>query len=389
MKIILVLILVVVSVVVVCRVMTVTLVPRARRSDSHDADCADWPFSRGNAALTGRRTRALPEKLVLHWKFQAGGAVNSSPVVADGRVFFGCDDKNVYAISVTTGHQLWSFPTEDAVEAAPLCVGGRVYVGSTDGRLYALAAADGHLDWQFETESKIVGAANVFHNPGADHPWILVGSYDGNLYCLDSVSGATVWTLATKDYINSTPAVIDQRVVFGGCDALIHVASAIDGRELHQIDSGAFIGAAAAVAGQRAYVGNYGGGFVCADIQRGVVVWRYDNPDFPILSAPALGPSQVIFGSHDHRVRCLDRDTAEVLWTFGTNAAVKSSPVICGDKVIIGSDDGRLYMINLADGKEVWSYEVGPALSAAPAVTGDVVIVGAADGAVYAFGPPR
>ena len=44
------------------------------------------------------------------------------------------------------------------------------------------------------------------------------------------------------------------------------------------------------------------------------------------------------------------------LWTFKTEAEIKSSPVVAGDRVLIGSYDGNLYCLSARDGKLIWKF---------------------------------
>jgi eukaryotic-like serine/threonine-protein kinase len=52
-------------------------------------------------------------------------------------VYFGSDDKHLYALDIKTGQQKWKFETEDQVFSSPVISGGMVYFGSNDGHLYA------------------------------------------------------------------------------------------------------------------------------------------------------------------------------------------------------------------------------------------------------------
>ncbi|MHC4323055.1 MAG: outer membrane protein assembly factor BamB family protein, partial [Planctomycetota bacterium] len=321
-------------------------------------DQSSWPMFRGRRGLTGRASGTLPDSLAALWKFKTNDSVKSSPAIVDGLVFIGSSDTNVYAIDLQTGQQVWAYQTADAIEAAPCVIEGSVFIGSLDGFLYALDAKDGSLKWKYETDGQILGAANWTRGPDG-RLWILVGSYDNILHCVDSENGNAVWTYETDNYINGSPAVSNQQTVFGGCDAMIHVVSLIDGSSAAQIDSGSYIAASAAFLDGEVYVGNYDNIFMKADIAAGKVVWEYAGSDAPFFSSPAVGENVVVFGGRDERVHCVGRDDGKVVWTFQTRGEVDSSPVICGDKVVVGSEDGRLYMIRLSDGIGVWSYEIG------------------------------
>jgi uncharacterized repeat protein (TIGR01451 family) len=93
------------------------------------------------------------------WSFVTGRPVESSPAVANGVVYIGSDDGKVYALNASTGGVLWSFntgssPTDNnlsgifgGVRSSPALANGVVYVGSDNGNLYALNAGTGAWLW--------------------------------------------------------------------------------------------------------------------------------------------------------------------------------------------------------------------------------------------------
>jgi len=365
-----------------------------------------WPIFRGDSSLNGIAVGSLTDNLPLSWSFKTKGEIRSSAVIGDGLVFFGSDDGYIYAVEQKTGQKAWSFQTKDAVEAPPCLINDMVVVGSLDSFLYALDAKTGKLKWKYQTAAEISGSANWFRPNKKNTILILIGSHDNKLHCINAATGKAVWTYKSDNYINGTPAVISikvapntktsggkqigpvtEMVVFGGCDAKLHVLSALDGKLIRQIDCGAYIAGSAALANGLAFVGNYEDTFLCADINTGNIVWRYKNEGDPFYSSPAVGEKRVVVGGRDNRLYCFNQKNGKPLWTFAAKGGIDSSPVICDGKVIVGSDDGRLYMVTLSDGKQVWSYEIGQAITASPAVAGGMVFVGSEDGSLYAFGP--
>jgi len=349
-------------------------------------DGQDWPMFRGGQGLLGRAAGMLPDSPELLWKFETGDQVKSSPAIVDDIVYVGSADANVYAIGLEDGRQVWKYQTPDVIEASPCVVEGSTYIGCSDGFLYALDARTGSFRWKYETDGEILGAANWIRSPDGEGLWILVGSYDNRLHCVDSAGGKAVWIYETDNYINGSPAVADQKTVFGGCDAMIHVVSLVDGSKAGGIDGGSYIAGSAAFLDGQIYVGNYDNVFVRADLATEKIVWQYADSDSPFFSSPAVGADVVVFGGRDKRVHCVGRDDGKVLWTFQTLGEVDSSPVICGGKVVVGSEDGRLYILKLSDGSKLWSYETGQPITSSPAVAAGIVVVGCDDGYVYAFG---
>lgn len=361
----------------------------AMQQPSHAAATAsEWPHYRGNPQLPGVAVGEIGAQPTLAWTFQSKGEILSSPTIADDTVFIGSTDNSVYAIDGNTGTQKWSYATDDMVEAPPLVLDGRIYIGSNDCFLYALDQQTGALIWKFETADKILGGANWLI--GADGKLrIVVGSYDANVYCLDA-HGNKLWSYETDNYVNGTPAIRNREIVFGGCDAALHLVHGETGQRVAKIDlgSGCQVAGSVSLLGDKAYFGHYGNEFLCVDLQSGKTDWRYSSKRDGFVSSPAVNDRYVVFGGRDKHLHCALRADGTPQWQFKTRRKVDASPVIAGDKVLFGSGDGRLYMLSLADGKELWNYDIGKPVYSSPAVVTGMIVVGASDHRVYAFHAP-
>ena len=237
---------------------------------------------------------------------------------------------------------------------------------------------------------RILGGANWARGPDGVTR-IIVGSYDNYLYCFDADSGDTLWTYETDNYVNGTPAILAGKIVFGGCDAVLHVVDAVTGESQAQVELGhdCHVVGSVALAGDEVYLGHYGNEFVCVDIHSGEFRWVYPSKRHPFFASPAIGTDRIVFGGRDKKLHCVQRSTGEPLWTFPTRRKIDGSPVICGDKVVFGSGDGRLYLVDLATGEEIWNYEIGQSVFSSPAVVDGVILIGSNDGRLYAFQPRK
>ena len=66
--------------------------------------------------------------------------------------------------------------------------------------------------------------------------------------------------------------------------------------------------------------------------------------------------------------------TAEILWSFKTDAAIASSPVKFDENIIFGSGDKKLYSVDLKTHEKNWSFESEGGINNTPIIEGSTVI---------------
>ena len=74
--------------------------------------------------------------------------MESCPSVANGYVYVGSWDGNVYCLDATTGAKIWNYSTGGLVESSPAVVGDHVYVASQTATFIVLML---HLAQKFGT----------------------------------------------------------------------------------------------------------------------------------------------------------------------------------------------------------------------------------------------
>ena len=154
--------------------------------------------------------------LALHWSYQTGGSIYSSPAVAAGVLYVGSLSPTLFALNASTGALLWKYTMGSYVHGGPAVDNGVVYVGSADGNVYALNAGTGALLWKYTT------ANYVYSSPAVANGVVYVGSADGNVYALNANTGALLWRYTTAIGVESSPAVANGAVYVGTSDGYLY-----------------------------------------------------------------------------------------------------------------------------------------------------------------------
>jgi outer membrane protein assembly factor BamB len=160
------------------------------------------------------------------WTYRASGAVKGGPALASGTLYFGDYGGKVHAVSAKTGREVWSVGTSGTrfgfgsgrFYSTPAVAFGRVYLGNTDGRVYSFAASSGTLAWATSTGAYVYASPAVAVTPGLG-PTVYIGSYDGSFYAFDARSGAKRWSYATGNRISGSATIVSNVVYFSNLSA--------------------------------------------------------------------------------------------------------------------------------------------------------------------------
>jgi outer membrane protein assembly factor BamB len=346
-------------------------------STSASSSTDDWTMFRHDTSHSGYSTANNPTNSVkLLWTFTTMAGVESSPAVANGCVFVGCNDGAVYCLNSSNGELVWYYATGSEVKSSPAIDDGCVYIGSDDRNVYALNATNGIQLWNYTTGNRVESS------PAVVDGIVYIGSRDGNVYALNASSGAKLWSYTIDRGVDSSPAVSDGVVYVASYDYFVYALNASTGNEIWHRHTGSTISSPSVYNGY-VYIGSYDG-YVCGlNASTGAKIWEYPMED-SVSSSPAVAYGCVYVGSEDNNIYCLNASNGKKIWQNPTGYWVRSSPVVADGNVYVGSEDYSIYCLNASTGTKKWSYATGNFVDSSPVVN-DTLYVGSSDHRVYAF----
>jgi outer membrane protein assembly factor BamB len=277
----------------------------------------------------------------LKWSFTAGSVVISCPAIANGVVYVGSADGNLYTLNATTGTKLWNY-TVDLGYSSPAVVNGVVYVGSEDGNVYAINAATGTKLWNFTTVWNNFNGNSIESSPAVANGVVYVGSLDNNVYALNATTGAKVWNYTTGSSVYSSPAVSNGVVYVGSTNGNVYALNATTGTKLWNYTAGRLVWSSPAIANGIVYAGSDDGNLYAINATTGSELWNYTTGN-PVFSSPAVSNGVVYVGSEDDHLYAIGNEpnvptaltvTAPMtvaanrpFWISGTLNTAAASPV--------------------------------------------------------------
>ena len=288
------------------------------------------------------------------WSFAADGWVSAAPAIADGVVYVGSDDHQVYALDAATGTELWIFTTGDVVKSTPTVSDGVVYVGSNDRRLYALDAATGSELWSHDTGAWVQSSPTV--KDGVVYSSALVDG-EPRVVALGASSGELSWTAQQPHAFDPefAPTVAGGKVYLPGAEyGAFHALDAADGGISWTASVGSYVKTRPTVLDGVAYLTVVNEAYAL-DESTGDEIWSYGTERYPARDFPALVVDGVYYLSPDEVLHALRADTGETLWTYQASAPINDAPVVAHGMVFAAAENGEIFAVDASTGTELWT----------------------------------
>jgi outer membrane protein assembly factor BamB len=372
-----------------------TLIPRpsptvatpAAASPLDPAAIPDVTMYRADARRSGVQPGPVPQTTpVLIWSRTADAGIGLHPVLADGVLYVGSDDRRLYALDARTGDELWRYDAGSALQGSATIANGMLFASSEDGTLHAIDLATHGVAWQAM---------------GVEDVGLVV---DGIVYVAGSANRAVGYDAATgtERWSWIAPAAVQRLTVADGT-AYVTVA----GGTLHAIsvaDGTARWPAVQTLSNEAAFpiltpdrivvstIQNPGepvGQLLFIDRASGAIVAQFRTPSGLQVSASAIvdgtlyAPTQ---GDGTYALRVADGTT---VWHQPVDGD-GFTPAALADGLLIEPVEGPhgIVALHLTDGRPAWSIPWAGEPSVWLVASGGFVFGADANGGIHAFADP-
>lgn len=237
----------------------------------------------------------------------------------------------------------------------PLIAGDLLVTGADGYYAYAFERTTGELRWKApvgQLSTDLVRFGEL----------VIGGTDEGDLKALEIASGkvAWTWTPATRPYgrmHSRSPAVLGDRLFYGGPDGKVYALDAASGKVLWERDLGCNVTSALLATGAGVYAGGADRHLYRLAPATGAVTARIELEAAPYSKLVAAGGS-ILALVGESGFAAIDADLKAVRWKrTAPTEWTTPRPLIEGEAVLIGGP-GELSALRVTDGALLWSSKV-------------------------------
>jgi len=284
----------------------------------------------------------------LLWVFRTKGTITNSAAVSAGRVLVGTGNGGLYCLNEKTGMPIWNVTLDEQIyESSPAVADGRVFVGgwaydSYGSHLYCLNLSDGNVLWKYQVYQAVCSSPAVLDGR------VFVGGTGpgaGQVYCINETTGDNIWTYTTRDHVGrSSPAVVNNRVFIGSLDHHVYCLDAKDGKQIWKYLVSSWTDSSPAVAYGNVFTASEDGNVYCLNATSGTKIWTYEAIT-QVTSSPSVADGMVFIGSSkfDSGLIALNTTDGKLIWSY--SGCIPGSSVAIADGKIFASFLGEICCI--------------------------------------------
>tara|TARA_B100000949_G_scaffold222417_1_gene223994 strand:- start:5104 stop:6450 length:1347 start_codon:yes stop_codon:yes gene_type:complete len=340
------------------------------------------------------------------WRYQANGAISSSPAVTKEAVYVSTDDSRILALELETGNPIWEYSAEAPTDSSPAIAGDLLYVALREGRFVALDRNNGTVVWDFQSGEPF------FSSPSVHNGIAYIGSGDEKFYAFDALTGQQIWEYEAGSRIANASAVNEDVVAFTTQDNVLHIVDAFNGDLRLDYPIGSSY-SAPGMDGKLLFVSDLNGVVRAIDwtkiqypmektarrfrmtmflwgfedtppVMKGFV-WKFRNPREVFQNTPTIANGMVYVPSLDGQIYKLNASTGDPQWRYTTEGTISESVSVVGGLMLAGDSTGKVHGVDVETGKKIWEMQLDGRISSTPVVSAEMLFVATQNGSLYAI----
>jgi outer membrane protein assembly factor BamB len=333
--------------------------------------------------------------------FETEAKIRSAIFIDNGRLYFGNENCEFYAVDIFTRKKLWKYSTDATVETWPLITNGKI-IFNAENTLYILDCVNGnelhkvtHPSINSIRVSSDRYAFNDSYTAVSEGTAYFI-TLDGKLAAVDIDNGNIIWTLPSENQGTAASGVnfYDGRLYYVDSLGFMCCIKKKKRQTIFKTDLTDRIFAPMHINNGKIYVAGRSQKMYCIDGNNGEIIWSsfsYDKTTWFSGGSVSIRDTLYTCTSDEKAIVSFNKDTGELLRLYPTGANAYTLPVLNGENIVCAATD--VYSFNLSfimeydtkTNEKLWQCQLADCVLSSPAIYQGVLYFGSDSGKIYSI----
>ena len=333
--------------------------------------------------------------------FQTEAAIRSAIVTADGKLYFGNENCQFYALDISSKQILWIYTTDKPMQTRPICTDGKV-IFNAENSLYILDAETGdeiHKITYPSDSTRRVSSADFAYNDSyvaVSDGIAYFAACNGDIAATDIEKGEIIWMLPAeaRGPVASGINFYEGNLYYVNGAGVLCCVSTQTRQTVFKRDISDKVYAPIFIDGGKVYIAGRSCKVFCIDANSGEVIWSsYSISTTSWFSGGSVSIGNTLYTctSDEHTLLAFDKHTGEFLRSYPIELNGYTQPLLHGRNIIVAATNvytrksACIMEFDTQSHTKVWQALLKDSVLSSPAMHQGILYFGSDSGAVYSI----
>ena len=281
--------------------------------------------------------------------FETRSKIRSALLIDDGKLYFGNENREFYAVDINTKQKLWMYSSGEPVQTWPVYTDGKI-IFNAGNTLYILDATDGNeihkVTYPSEHSLRVSDEDYAFNDSyvAVSDGIAYYAALNGDIVAVNINNGEIIWSVTSENRgtVASGVNFRDGKLYFSDYAGSLCCIDIQTKQLLFQTQIDDRIFAPMYINNGKIYVAGRSCKIYCIDADNGDVIWSsfsYDTSTWFSGGSVFIGNILYTCTSDEHTIAAFNKDTGEFLHLYPTEKNAYTTPLLHGENIIVAATD--------------------------------------------------
>jgi outer membrane protein assembly factor BamB len=329
--------------------------------------------------------------------FKSDSSIRSAILIDNGKLYFGNENCEFYAVDIKSGKKRWVYSTDVPVQTWPVSADGKILFNAGNS-LYVLDSENGNQLIKFtypcNSSSRVSNIRYAFNDSytAVSQGMAYYAALNGDIVAVDLNTGEMAWSFPAEkpDVVASGINYWDGKLYYVDSQCFLCCLDIRTRAMLFKVYIGDRVYAPLTIDDGKIYAGGRSCKTYCVNACTGDIIWSSHSETRSTWfsgGSVVIGNDLYACTSDEHSIAVFDKDTGDLKRLYPTETNAYTKPVLNGENIVVAASladrDAYIMEFDTKTHEKLWQVFLPDRVVSSPAIYKGVLYFGSDSGTVH------